>query len=145
MQVSCRRLYMPVLTARLSAASTPHRWKFVVSLGVVKPLLVNPQIPFAVFGKTVEADIFAFLPGRRLMFAPGIALVEFKSSSSEKRFGMFDQASRPLTSPVEVAGVARVGISSSRQDSMIDALTGIFELVLVNSAQRSATRVASDC
>jgi hypothetical protein len=30
-----------------------------------------------------------------------------------------------LTSPVEVAGVAEVGISSSRQGSMIDALTGI--------------------
>jgi hypothetical protein len=30
-----------------------------------------------------------------------------------------------LTSPVEVAGVAEVGITSSRQGSMIDALTGI--------------------
>jgi hypothetical protein len=29
---------------------------------VFSGLSFDPQIPFAVFGKTVEADIFAFLP-----------------------------------------------------------------------------------
>jgi hypothetical protein len=99
MQVSCRRLSIIVPALTGAALGGEHATsmdfsevpvgKFVVSLGVFRPLVVDPQIPFAVFGKTVEADIFAFLPGRRLMFAPGIALVKFKSSFSDKRFGMF--------------------------------------------------------
>ena len=78
MQVRCRHLdiTVPVLTG--AAFGGEHATsmdfseipvgKFMVSLGVFRPLVVDPQIPFAVLSKTVEADIFAFLQGRRLMF-----------------------------------------------------------------------------
>ena len=62
--------------------------KLVMPLGVLKPLVVEPQIPLAVFGKAVAADVFVFLPGGRLMLAPVISLVEYKSSFVNKLSGM---------------------------------------------------------
>jgi hypothetical protein len=54
--------------------------KLVVSLGILGLLAVNSQIPFAVFGKAVEVDVFAFFHGGRLMLAPCVSLVEYESS-----------------------------------------------------------------
>jgi hypothetical protein len=67
--------------------------KRVVRLGIFGPLVVDPQKPFAVFGKTVEMDIFAFLQGRRLVLAPAIALVEYESSFIDERFGVLIRSS----------------------------------------------------
>jgi hypothetical protein len=56
--------------------------KLMVSLGILGLLAVNSQIPFAVFGKAVEADVFAFLHGGRLVLAPCISLVDTNRPSS---------------------------------------------------------------
>jgi hypothetical protein len=52
--------------------------KFVVSLGLLRFFVVDSQIPFAVFGKTVQANEFIFLLCGRLVLAPCIALVEYE-------------------------------------------------------------------
>jgi hypothetical protein len=97
--------------------------KRVMRLGIFGPLVVDPQKPFAVFGKTVETDIFAFLQGRRLMLAPVIALVEYESSFIDELFGMLIRSSVKRHghgySPVCEAGNA---IEDSRA---FDALTAI--------------------
>src|SRR5882757_5270419 len=62
--------------------------KFVVSLGVLRFLVVDSQIPLAVFGKTVKANEFVFLRCGRPVLAPCIALVEDKSSFADKLFCM---------------------------------------------------------
>jgi hypothetical protein len=64
-----------------------------MSLGIFGPLVVDPQKPFAVFGKTVETDIFAFLQGGRPVLAPVIALVEYESSLIDERFGVLIRSS----------------------------------------------------
>lgn len=69
-----------------------------MSLCILGLLAANSQIPFAVFGKAVEADVFAFLYGRRLVLAPCISLVEHKSSFVNEFFGML------LCVPVERYG-----------------------------------------
>ena len=88
MQVGCRifDVVMPVLAGPAfrsqyaTAVNIPEisEGKRVMRLGIFGPLVVDPQKPFAVFGKTVETDIFAFLQGRRLVLAPVIALVEYE-------------------------------------------------------------------
>jgi hypothetical protein len=97
MQVCGRNLYlvMPVLAG--AAFRSNHTTavdileislgKLVVPLCTLGLLAVNSQIPFAVFGKAVEADVFAFLHGGRLVLAPCISLVEYKSSFVDKLFG----------------------------------------------------------
>ena len=102
-QVGCRILdvVMPVLAGsafRSQYATTVNipeisEGKRVVRLGIFGLLVVDPQKPFAVFGKTVETDIFAFLQGRRLVLAPVIALVEYKSSFIDERFGVLIRSS----------------------------------------------------
>src|SRR5258705_8108051 len=62
--------------------------KLIVSLGIIGLFAINSQIPFAVFGKSVDADVFAFLHGGRLVLAPCISLVEYKSSFVDELFGM---------------------------------------------------------
>src|SRR3979411_1086017 len=62
-----RSQYAP--TVKLPTISDGKR---AMRRGMFGPLVVDPQKPFAVFGKTVETDIFAFLQGRRLMLAPVI-------------------------------------------------------------------------
>jgi hypothetical protein len=54
--------------------------KFIVSLGVFRLFVIDSQIPLAVFGKAVEANEFIFLLRGRLVLAPCISLVEYKSS-----------------------------------------------------------------
>ena len=102
-QVGCRILdvVMPVLAGsafRSQYATTVNipeisEGKRVVRLGIFGPLVVDPQKPFAVFGKTVETDTFAFLQGRRLVLAPVIALVEYESSFIDERFGLLIRSS----------------------------------------------------
>jgi hypothetical protein len=53
--------------------------EFVVSLGVLGFLVVDSQVPFAIFRKTVEANEFIFLLCGWRVLAPCIALVEYKS------------------------------------------------------------------
>jgi hypothetical protein len=62
--------------------------KFVVSLGLLGLFVVDAQIPFAVFGKTVEAKECVFLFRGRPVFAPCIALVQDHPSFADKFFGM---------------------------------------------------------
>ena len=87
--------------------------KLVMPLGVLKPLVVEPQIPLAVFGKAVAADVFVFLPGGRLMLAPVISLVEYKSSFDDELFGVlicaWVQRHGHGRSPVQVVGFAEGG------------------------------------
>ena len=74
-QARCRALDVTVLVL---AASEPHRWtfskspkgKFAVSLGLFGFFVVDSQIPFAVFGETVEANEIVFLPRGRPVLAP---------------------------------------------------------------------------
>src|SRR5438309_1630393 len=97
-QVGCRVLdvVMPVLAGpafRSQHATTVNipeisEGKRVVRLGMFGPLVIDPQKPFAVFGKTVETDIFAFLLGGRLVLAPVIALVECESSFFDELSGV---------------------------------------------------------
>jgi hypothetical protein len=94
-QMGCRILdvVMPVLAGPAfrsqyaTAVNIPEisEGKRVMRLGIFGPLVVDPQKPFAIFGKTVETDIFAFLQGRRVMLAPVIALVEYESSFIDER------------------------------------------------------------
>src|ERR1700732_1380855 len=44
--------------------------KLVMPLGILRLLVVHPQIPFGVFGKPMEANVFVFLLRGRLMLAP---------------------------------------------------------------------------
>jgi len=70
-QVGCRifDVVMPVLAGPAfrcqyaTAVNIPEisEGKRVMGLGIFGPLVVDPQEPFAVFGKTVETDILAFL------------------------------------------------------------------------------------
>src|SRR3984893_4033660 len=62
--------------------------KLVMPLGILRLLVVHPQIPFGVFGKPMEANVFVFLLGGRLMLAPRISIVEYKSSFFDKLSGM---------------------------------------------------------
>ena len=55
--------------------------EFVVSLGVLGFLVVDSQVPLAIFRKTVEANEFIFLLCGWPVLAPCIALVEYKSPS----------------------------------------------------------------
>src|ERR1700730_4974853 len=67
--------------------------KLVMPLGILRLLVVHPQIPFAVFGKPMEANVFVFLLGGRLMLAPRISRVEHKSSFLEEFSGVLISAS----------------------------------------------------
>jgi len=98
MQVRCRILDVVMLVLAGTAFRSEYATavdileisigKLIVSLGILGLLAVNSQIPFAVFGKAVEADVFAFLYGRRLLLAPCISPVEHKSSVFNVFFGM---------------------------------------------------------
>jgi hypothetical protein len=98
MQVRCRVLDVMVLVLTGAAFRGEQATavdlleiaigKFVVSLGVLRFLVVDSQMPLAVFGKTVEANEFIFLCRGWPVLAPGIALVEDKSSFADKVLGM---------------------------------------------------------
>src|SRR5258707_15399737 len=102
-QVGCRILdvVMPELAGPAfrsqyaTAVNIPEisEGKRVMRLGIFGPLVVDPQEPFTVLGKTVETDIFAFLQGRRLMLAPVIALVEYEPPFIDELFGMLIRSS----------------------------------------------------
>jgi hypothetical protein len=62
--------------------------KFIVSLGLLRLFVVEFQMPFAVLGKTVQANEFIFLLCRRPVPASCIALVEYKSSFVDKLFSL---------------------------------------------------------
>ena len=62
--------------------------EFVVSLGVLGFLVVDSQVPLAIFRKTVEANEFIFLLCGWPVLAPCIALVEYKSSVVDQFSGM---------------------------------------------------------
>jgi hypothetical protein len=89
--------------------------KFVMSLGVLRFFVIDSRIPFAVFGKTVEANEFVLLLCRRLVLAPCISLVEYKSSVVDKPFGMLECSSVKRhghgCSPVRVVRFAEGGNS----------------------------------
>src|ERR1700674_6133390 len=72
--------------------------KFIVSLGIRGLLVVNSQIPFAIFCKTMEAKEFIFLQCGRPVLATRIPLVVNKSSFADELFGMV------ISSPVERHG-----------------------------------------
>ena len=90
MQVRCRILDVVMLELAGTAFRSEYAaavdifeifiGKLIVSLGILGLLAVNFQIPFAVFGKAVEAGVFPFLYGGRPVLAPCISLVEHKSS-----------------------------------------------------------------
>jgi hypothetical protein len=67
--------------------------KFVMSLGVRRFFVIDSQIPFAVFGKTVEADEFVLLLCRRLVLASCISLVVYKFAFVDKPFGVLECSS----------------------------------------------------
>ena len=91
MQVRCRVLDVMVLILVRAAFCGEHATavdifkfpvgEFVVSLGVLGFLVVDSQIPLAIFRKTVEANEFIFLLCGWPVLAPCIALVEYKSPS----------------------------------------------------------------
>src|ERR1700712_1107178 len=93
MQVRCRVLDVMVLvlagpafrgqqTTAVDTFEIPIG-KFVVSLGAIRFLVVDSQIPLAVFGKTVKANEFVFLRCGRPVLAPCIALVEDEPSFAD--------------------------------------------------------------
>jgi hypothetical protein len=64
--------------------------EFVVSLGVLGFLVVDSQIPPAVFGKAVEANEFIFLLGSRPVLASCISLVQYDPPFVDKLLGMLE-------------------------------------------------------
>jgi len=98
LQMRCRVL--DVIVSVLAGAAFPRQHatavdhfeipigKFVVSLGLLGLLVVDPQIPLAVFVKTMEANELIFLLCGRPVLAPCITLVEYKLSFVDKLFGM---------------------------------------------------------
>lgn len=67
--------------------------KLVVSLGIFGTLVVDAQIPFAVFSKADSAEKFIFLFGRWPVFAPRIPFVEYKLTFVDERLGMAERPS----------------------------------------------------
>src|ERR1700693_5158138 len=67
--------------------------QLVVSLGVLVFFVVDSQMPLAVFGKALALDELILLLRRRLVFAPGIALVEHESSLVDEFFCILECAS----------------------------------------------------
>src|ERR1700682_2154334 len=98
MQVRCRDLNVIVLVLARAAFRSEHATavdvfeisigKLVMSLGILRLFVVDSQIPFAVFGKAVEANEFIFLLCGRPVLAPCIPLVEYKSAFVDKLLGM---------------------------------------------------------
>src|SRR4051794_5330763 len=98
MQVRCRTLDVKVLVLARATFCSEHAatvdifeipiGKLVVSFGILRPFVVESQMPFAVFGKSVEANEFIFLLRGRLVLTPCIALVEYESSFVDELFGM---------------------------------------------------------
>src|ERR1700687_3951015 len=98
MQVRCRGLDVMVLILARAAFCGEHATavdifkvpvgEFVMSLGVLGFLVVDSQIPLAIFRKTVEANEFIFLLCGWPVLAPCIALVEYKSSVVDQFSGM---------------------------------------------------------
>ena len=80
--------------ARLSADSTAQRWtflkiavgEFVALFGLLVLLVVDPQMPLAVFAESVAANEFIFFPCGRLVLAPVIALVDDDFFFLDERF-----------------------------------------------------------
>jgi hypothetical protein len=72
----------------LALAGTAFRSEYATTVDILEipigKLIV--LIPYAVFGQAVEADVFAFLHGGRLVLAPCISLVEYKSCFVDKFF-----------------------------------------------------------
>ena len=64
--------------------------KFVVSLGLLGFIVIDSQIPPAVFGKAVEANEFIFLLGNRPVFASSISLVQYNLSFVDNLPGMLE-------------------------------------------------------
>src|SRR3982074_523012 len=87
--------------------------KFIVSLGVFRLFVIDSQIPLAVFGKAVEANEFIFLLRGRLVLAPCISLVEYKSSFVDELFGVlicsWVKRHGHGCSPIQVVGFAGGG------------------------------------
>ena len=85
--------------------------KLVMSLGILGVFVVDPQMPLAVFGKAMALDELILLLRRRLVFAPGIALVEHESSLVDEFFCMLECASVKCYghrySPVQVDRLTR--------------------------------------
>ena len=98
MQVRCRALDVIVLVLARAAFCSEHAaavdiveipiGKFVVSFGILRPLVVDSQMPFSVLGKTMEANEFIFLLRRRTVLAPCISLVEYRFSFADELFGV---------------------------------------------------------
>lgn len=167
MQVRCRILDVVMLVLGGTAFRSEYgtavdtreisTGKLIVSLCV--PLcpfafsdcsLLTPKYYFAVFGKAVEVDVFAFLYGRRLLLAPCISLVEHKSSVFNVFFGMLscvgaerhghECSSIPVvTHPIPVlrSGVLirRRAALRNRQRRADDAMTAIsLDIALLVSA-----------
>ncbi|WP_426437428.1 hypothetical protein [Bradyrhizobium genosp. P] len=64
--------------------------KLVVSLGILRTLVIDSEIPFAVLGKIAAAEEFIFLVGRRSVLAPRIPFVEYKITFADERLGMVE-------------------------------------------------------
>ena len=81
--------------------------KFIVPLGIRGLLVVNSQIPFAIFLKTTESKELIFLPCGGLMLTPCIPFVEDKSSFADELFGMVIGAAR--LSVTAIAALLSIG------------------------------------
>src|ERR1700732_1482214 len=98
MQVRRRVLDVKVLVLTRPALRGEHaasvdifeisKGKLIVSLGINGLLVVNSQIPFAIFPKTMEAKELIFLLCGGPVLTPRIPFVEDKSSFAYEPFGM---------------------------------------------------------
>ena len=90
--------------------------EFIMCLGLLGLVVVDSQIPPAVFGKAVEANEFIFLLRRRLVLAPCISLVEYEFSFVDERFGVlicaWVKGYGHGRSPVRVIGVLPMAAAS---------------------------------
>src|ERR1700730_6395878 len=103
MQVRCRALDVIVLVLARAAFCSEHAaavdiveisiGKLVVSFGILRPLVVDSQMPFSVLGKTMEANEFIFLLCGRPVLTPCIALVEYRFAFVDELFGMLISSS----------------------------------------------------
>jgi hypothetical protein len=66
--------------------------EFVSLFGFLIMLLVDAQMPLGEFAEAVRADEFIFVPRRRLVFAPCIALVGDEFCPAHKTLGMVERA-----------------------------------------------------
>src|SRR5918999_1894431 len=62
--------------------------ELIMLLGLRILLIVDTQMPFAVFTKTMRADEFIFFLCRRLMLAPCIPVVRYERSPAHEGLSM---------------------------------------------------------